>query len=63
MKCRCGAQLGRVNAGGEPMLRTAALVLKANGPVMVCPKCKADVPFTPDFAKALQHRLALFFKA
>lgn len=44
------------------MLRTAALVLKAEGPVMVCPRCKADVPFTPDFAKALQHRLALFFK-
>ena len=44
------------------MLRTAALVLKAEGPVMVCPRCKADVPFTPDFAKDLQHRLALFFK-
>lgn len=64
MKCQCGASLGHVNKAGEPFLRTAGLVMKADaGLALVCPKCKADVPFTADFAKALQHRLALFFKA
>lgn len=45
------------------MIRGAGLVLKADRPVMVCPRCKADVPFTADLAKALQTRLALIFKA
>ena len=63
MKCRCGASLGQVNRAGEPIVRTSGLVLKGEGGMaLVCPKCKADVPFTADFAKALQTSLALFFK-
>lgn len=61
MKCKCGANLGRINGAGEPVVRTAGLVFKADSPVMVCPRCKSDVPFTPDLAKALQSRLALLF--
>lgn len=45
------------------MVRTAGLVLKAHAPTMVCPRCKADVPFSTEMAKALQSRLALFFTA
>ncbi len=46
------------------MLRTAGVVLKdGGGMALLCPKCKADVPFTPDLAKALQTRLVLLFKA
>lgn len=60
MKCpNCSAELGRVNGQGEPMLRTAGLVLKAEGAVMICPKCKGDVPAGADMHKAL----VLFMKA
>lgn len=46
------------------MVRTAGMVMKdGGGMALVCPKCKADVPFTPDFAKALQTRLVLLFKS
>ena len=62
MKCRCGAALGHVNSRGEPLIRTAGMVMKAEGGMaMVCPRCKSDVPFTADFAKALQTRLLLYF--
>lgn len=63
MQCRCGAVLGRVNSHGEPMVRTAGIVWQADGGMaLVCPKCKADVPFSPDFARALQSRLVLLFR-
>ncbi len=58
----CQAKLGKVNANGEPMVRSAGMVFKADAPVMVCPKCKASVPFTTELAKALQHKLVLFLK-
>lgn len=61
MKCRCGAQLGHVNDSGEPTVRMRGVVLKAEGAVAICPRCRGDVPFTADLAKALQNRLALFF--
>ena len=54
MQCpRCQAQLGQVSAGGDPMLRTRGLVLKASGVTVICPKCKADVPATGELRKAL----------
>ena len=63
MKCRCGAELVRVNKAGEPVVRSAGLVCKTDGGLaMICPRCKGDVPFTGEFARALQTRLALFFK-
>lgn len=64
MKCRCcGANLGHINKAGEPLVRNAGMVMKTDGSMaLICPKCRADVPFTPDFAKALQSRLVLMFK-
>jgi len=59
VKCRCGALLGQVNAAGEPIVRTRALVLKAAGLALVCPKCKADVAVNGELAKALGVRLLL----
>jgi hypothetical protein len=59
MKCRCGATLGQVNREGEPIVRTRAVVFKAESVVLVCPKCRADVAVTGDFAKALTSRLRL----
>jgi hypothetical protein len=56
----CKSSLGHVNREGEPIVRNRGLVFKAEGVVMVCPKCKGDVPMTVDFAKALSGRLALF---
>lgn len=54
MRCpRCQAQLGQVNAAGEPMIRTRGLVLKAEGVAAICPKCKADVPATGELRKAI----------
>lgn len=58
MKCGgCQAQLGHVNPRGEPVMRTRALVLKAEGVVAVCPKCKGDVPLSGEMKKALSARL------
>ncbi len=59
MKCRCGATLGQVNKSGEPIVRTRALVFKADSIVLVCPVCKSDVPMTGEFAKALNDRIRL----
>jgi uncharacterized protein YbaR (Trm112 family) len=63
MNCpNCKAKLGHLNASGEPMLRNAGMVFKADAPVMVCPRCKSDVPFTRELAKALSDRLVLFLR-
>ncbi len=60
MNCpNCGAELGKVNSSGEPMVRMAGMVLKAEGAVMICPKCKGDVPA----GEAMQKALVLFMKA
>lgn len=61
MKCRCGANLIQQNALGQPLIRNKGIVLKAEGIVLVCPKCRSDVPFSPDLAKAFQSSLVLFF--
>ena len=61
MKCpHCLRQLGKLSRDGEPMVQAGGLVLKAHGPVIVCPKCKGDVPFSPDLVKALQARFLIF---
>lgn len=63
MKCpHCASQLGKLNAAGEPMLRTRGIVLQADQPVAICPKCKGAVPFEGAMAKAFSDRLVLFFK-
>jgi hypothetical protein len=61
VKCRCGAHLLHQNRLGEPIVRNKGIVLKADGIVLVCPKCGGDVPFSPDLAKAMQNSLVLFF--
>lgn len=54
MRCpKCQAVLGQVSASGDPMLRTRGLVMKAEGMVAVCPKCRGDVPASPEFRKAM----------
>lgn len=58
----CQSNLGHINKSNEPMVRGRGLVLKADGVSMVCPKCKGDVPLSTEVAKALQHRLVLFFQ-
>jgi len=63
MRCpACHANLGQLSAGGEPMVRTRGVILKADGVVVVCPKCKSDVAISPDFAKAMQTRIVLLFR-
>ncbi len=57
----CRAELGHINAAGEPLIRGRGLVLKAEGVAMICPKCKADVPLDGELAKALSARLLLVF--
>ena len=59
MMCKCGAHLGALSSGGDPMVRTRGIVLKAAGFVLVCPKCRGDVQPTPDLAKALGERMRL----
>lgn len=60
MKCpHCLANLDQFNRAGEPLLRTRGLVLKASGPVAICPKCGGDVELGGDFARALAGRLLL----
>jgi len=44
------------------MVRTRGVILKADGVVVVCPKCKSDVAISPDFAKAMQTRIVLLFR-
>jgi len=63
MRCgNCGANLQHENPGGEPLLRNKGLVLKSSGLVVICPKCKSDVPLSPDWMKALQNAAVLFFR-
>lgn len=54
MRCGCGEGLARISRKGEPMLRSAGLLLKAEGLAAICPRCKADVPVGGDMLKALQ---------
>lgn len=62
MKCpSCAAQLGQINAAGEPIIRNRGMILKAAGVSVVCPKCKADVPVVGELAKAMSARLLLVF--
>jgi hypothetical protein len=55
----CRAQLGKLNAAGEPHIRMKGLVLKPSGPVALCPKCSGDVPVTPEVKRALQRPMVL----
>ena len=63
MNCpKCGTNLIRSSRDGDPMVSTRGLVLKASSVVVICPHCKADVPFSQTMTKAIQARTVLFFK-
>jgi hypothetical protein len=54
MRCReCQSVLCQRNALGEPIIRTRGIVRKPGGLALVCPRCKAAVPVSPDFLLAL----------
>jgi hypothetical protein len=56
---KCQAALGKITAAGEPSIRMRGIVLKASGPVAICPKCGHDVAFSPDLAKAIHTRILI----
>lgn len=58
----CKANLVRPNSAGEPVLRTRALIFKAESIVAACPKCGNDVPFSPDAMHTLHRTAVLFFQ-
>lgn len=63
MNCpHCGTNLLRESNGGDAMIRTSGLVLKAASLVAICPKCKGDVPFSQTLHKAVQDKAILFFR-
>lgn len=63
MNCpSCGTNLIRAARGGDTLLKTQGLVFKAASLVAICPKCKADVPFSQTMTKAIQDRAILFFR-
>ena len=63
MNCpHCKTNLLRESRGGDAMIRTTGLVLKAASLVAICPKCKGDVQFSQSLTKAIQSRTVLFFK-
>jgi hypothetical protein len=55
MNCpKCHATLMRRNSAGDAIIRNRGILLKASGPALVCPRCRADVPFQADLlVKAL----------
>jgi hypothetical protein len=54
MTCpKCKAVLTHRNRDGNAMIRTKGLVMKADGPVAICPKCTADVKINMDLLKVL----------
>lgn len=60
MKCRhCSAILTQRTRVGEPLIRTRGIVLRADGPSLICPKCKADVAFSLDLLR-LSPALVMF---
>jgi uncharacterized protein YbaR (Trm112 family) len=49
----CKATLTQRTKVGEPVIRNRGIIMKADGPVLICPKCKSDVGFNLDLLKAL----------
>jgi uncharacterized protein YbaR (Trm112 family) len=48
MTCpHCRAQLTQRNRVGEGLIRNRGIVIKADGPVLICPKCRGNVRFDP----------------
>ncbi|HET7674200.1 MAG TPA: hypothetical protein VFL54_01625 [Gammaproteobacteria bacterium] len=63
MNCpHCEANLKQRNSKGETLLRTRGIVLKADRLVAVCPKCKGDVPVSPEMMQKMHSSVVLFFR-
>jgi len=63
MKCpHCMEALARISKAGDPMIRNAGLLLKADGIAVVCPGCKQDVAIGGDVLQQLRRRLVLIPK-
>lgn len=63
MKCpKCDKQIAHLNKTNDVVLSNKALVLKPEGMILVCPKCKADIPFSDGAMEAVKDRVVLFFK-
>lgn len=58
----CHAELTRNNARGEPVIRNRGIVMKSDGLALVCPKCKGDVPPSPEAMQLLHRYAVLFFR-
>ena len=56
----CQANLVKQNRAGDVLLRNRAMVFKADGIALVCPKCKHDVPMSNEAMHAM-HRVAVLF--
>lgn len=61
MKCgACQSVLTQRNALGEPIIRNRGIVFKAGQrPTMVCPKCKASVPFSAELLQQFSQAALL----
>lgn len=58
----CQTSLSRTSASGDQMLAMRALIMKAEGLTLVCPKCKGDVPIGPEAMHEMHRRIVLFFQ-
>jgi len=57
----CSANLKQENRKGETLLRNRGVILKSDGLVFVCPKCKGDVRLTGEMLGKIKEKI-LFFK-
>lgn len=58
----CHANLNRRGAGGDTLLKARGVVVRANGVILICPRCKADVPMGPEEMQRLHKSAVLFFR-
>lgn len=58
----CNAVLDKEKDNGERILRTRGIVIKKHGLALICPKCKGDVPVSPEMMHQLQEIAVLFFR-
>lgn len=55
----CRANLLQRNHHQEPIVRCRGIVLRASGPVLICAKCRAEVPFNPAILQGPQVAISL----
>jgi len=55
----CSQALTNTNGRGDTVIRTRAIVLRPDGVILVCPKCKNDVTLDNDLASILVDKLTI----